>query len=624
MVTGGKDAGAVQRRPVGILAALLAVGIIVGGLMAGQAYALRLAERNLATVASGPLPIKYDNLTFQRAAFAVTGELPMYGSSELFCCGQPDLPTQFFANAPAGFHPFAIGRAGTGDLMFLETFGALGSAVRGKRVVVSVSPQWFYGSRGITAGYNGTFSPEIAEVFTYDAPLPMPLREAAAAQMAAHPSTLAGQGLLSLGVHALASGNLPLYYALLPVGRLDAWAHQIKDAWRTVAYLASQGRGAAAGVRPGHPARSRVQQVAAASAGRGGRDRVGAAAGHGGRVTLATEGVNAGSLAGLVATLRNAVVALGQAVLREPLAPSAPPAHAVAPASRVPSGSLSASDATSGSLSAGRSSRPPARGTGASSGSAAAARVNRSPIGVLTTAPVNLPLGAPPTARPLLAALTRKASGPPAGAPIPWLGKLAAATGLENTLAGSDPFGFFMNRPSLHMLEPALRLYCAGVSNAAGGVYPFPTGWARTMAGSAEWTDLGLEMQALRDLGARALVWTIPFQGYYDNYTQLSRPARQVYYRRFLQVTAPSGFPAVTFVQADGDRLFIANTGNHFSPRGWVVADRVLTLFWHGQTGAIPGAIAAMTHAVPPPPPVRTLACPNPGGITRGGARTAE
>src|SRR5579875_1426189 len=142
----GSGSMAPGRRPVGIAAALLAAAIAVGGLMAGQAYALRLAEQHLAGVASGALPIKYETLTFQRAAYAVSGELPIYGSSELFCCGQPDLPTEFFANGTAGFHPFAVGRAGTGDLMFLETFGALGHALRGKRLVVSVAPQWFYGA----------------------------------------------------------------------------------------------------------------------------------------------------------------------------------------------------------------------------------------------------------------------------------------------------------------------------------------------------------------------------------------------------------------------------------------------------------------------------------------------
>ncbi len=644
MSSGGSGAGSGKRWPVGILAALLASAILVVGLFAVQAYALRLAERHLASVASPPLPIKYETLTFQRAAFAVSGELPIYGSSELFCCGQPDLPTEFFANAPTGFKPFAVGRAGTGDLMFLEEFGALGNALRGHRVVVSVSPEWFYGKAGITAGYNGNFSPEVASVFIYDAPLPLALREAAAQQMLAHPSTLKGQSLLNLGVRALASGDLPLDYALLPVGRLDAWAQQVKDAWQTIAYIDGPGRAggpAGAGGPGGSSAGGKVVRIASAQPASS-------------QVRVATEGIGVGAASTVIGALRGLIDRIGNALLSEAATAGAPggSAPAAAPASATPasgprsvppsalgsgskvvaSGAASPSGAGPVSGSAFGSASGPVSGSASPSPSGSPGGVSRAPsstpaaagAGRVTRLAIQ-PVGAPLSARPLLASLTRQAGAPPAGAPINWRAKLVAATRLENTLAGSDPFGFWMNGPSLRLLEPALRLYCAGTSNAAGGVYPFPGKWASTMRGSAEWTALGLELQALHDLGANALVWTIPFQGYYDNYTQLSRAARQVYYNRFLQVAAPSGLPAVTFEQAGQDRLFIANVGNHFSARGWVVADQVLNLFWHGQTAAIPGTIAAMTHQVPSPPPVRPLACPGPntGGVTHAGTGAA-
>jgi hypothetical protein len=103
---------------LGIVAAVLAAAIAVLGLMAGQQYALRLAMRSARAVAAPTLPIKYEHLTFQRAALERGDLLPIYGSSELFCCGAPDIGTQFFAQEPTGFEPFALGRAGTGDLFF--------------------------------------------------------------------------------------------------------------------------------------------------------------------------------------------------------------------------------------------------------------------------------------------------------------------------------------------------------------------------------------------------------------------------------------------------------------------------------------------------------------------------
>ncbi|HVB10043.1 MAG TPA: D-alanyl-lipoteichoic acid biosynthesis protein DltD, partial [Bacillota bacterium] len=522
------------RRPVGILAALIAAVIAVIGLMAVQAYALRLAESDLAQTAAAPLPIKFETLTFQRAALATSGELPIYGSSELFCCGQPDLPTQFFAHAPTGFQPFAVGRAGTGDLMFLESFGALGHAVQGKRLVLSVSPQWYYGSAGITAGYDGNFSPEVAEVFTYDAPLPLPLREAAAKQMAAHPATLKGQGLLRLGVQALAAGNLVAYDALIPAGRLDAWAQEVKDAWQTIQFVGG-----------GNRAPGPVQRVVAS-----GQSSPAATRSAGAQSVAAAGPSSAGQAAAGPATTDPAVG--GSSSTAQAVAGSASTGQAAA---AVHAAGVSAAAVPSPAAQARLLTRPaPAPSVALQAPAAASA-----PASAPAKASAAPSLSSPPD--PALAVWTRLAAGPAAPGPIDWTAKLRAASSVENTLAGRDPFGFYLSAASLRDIAPALRLYCSGARNPS----PYPAKWVSTMTSSAEWTDLSLELQALRDLGAQALVWTVPFQGYYDNYTQLVQPARAAYYRRFLQVAGPSGFAAVDFAQLDQDRLAMANMGAHFS-----------------------------------------------------------
>jgi D-alanine transfer protein len=461
-------------RPVGILAAVLAAALAVAGLRAGQAYALRLAQRYVAAVAAPSLPIKYEDLTFQRAALAAGDLLPIYGSSELFCCGQPDIGTQFFAQRPTGFEPFAVGRAGTGDLFFLETVGALGHDLRGRRVVLSESPQWFFGPQGITAGYDGNFSPEIATAFVFDAPLPLPLKEAAARRMLAHPLSLRGQDLLRLALAELADptpSHLLAYELLQPAGRLLAWGLQLQDAWDTVRFI-----------------RQHLQPHAGA--------------------------------------------ARRQPSPGEPATPQPSPV------------------------------RPPAAGEAALAAAA-------------------LPHGR---------------------GPIDWPRIAAAATALqaERAAAAGDPFGLTDDR---RQLGQALVLYCRGRTNRDGQAYPYPAAWARTMRDSAEWTDLALELQALRDLGAQALVWTVPFPGVYDDYTPLSAPARQAYYDRFQQVVAPAGFPWLSFRDHDEDRYFMGNSGAHFSPRGWVFADRALDLFWHGQAAAIPAALAQLAQAAPAPGP---------------------
>jgi poly-D-alanine transfer protein DltD len=224
-------------RPVGILAALLAVAIAVGVARSGQVYALRLAGRYVQAVAGHPSPVKSATLTMQRAAFASGHMLPVYGSSELYCCGNPYRATQLFASEPTGFGAFALGRAGTGDLFFMETFGALGHVLDGRKVVISSSPTWFDDREGIGGAlYAGTFSPEIAYMFLFDAPISLRLLEAGARRMLAYSGTLGEHPLLRMAVRELADPtplHLAAYFALVPLGQLKAWVEQLRDAAQT-------------------------------------------------------------------------------------------------------------------------------------------------------------------------------------------------------------------------------------------------------------------------------------------------------------------------------------------------------------------------------------------------------
>jgi poly-D-alanine transfer protein DltD len=234
-------------RPVGLLAGLLAMAIAVAGLQGYAARARRLASAYTHALAPLNLPFKAQTLTLQRAALAQSDLLPLYGTSELYCCGLPYNAPAFFAPEPTGFAVFAVGYPVTGDLFFAETFGALGNALRGHRLVVSDSP-WFTAHEGVPpVDYDHTFSPEIAAVFTFDSPLPYALRSAVARQMVQYPETLRDGTVLRMGVTDLALGGLPghlrdraAYLLLDPLGRLLAWLAQLQDARATVAFVRQQ------------------------------------------------------------------------------------------------------------------------------------------------------------------------------------------------------------------------------------------------------------------------------------------------------------------------------------------------------------------------------------------------
>jgi D-alanine transfer protein len=226
--------------PAGITAALLAITIAAGTGWGVRVHARRLADHHLAAVSTHDTPFKYQTLTFQRAALASGHTLPIYGSSELYCCGSPLRPTQVFAARPTGFDVFAIGRAGTADLFFMQTFAALGRELAGRKLVVSDSPPWFFGRQGLApAAYGHNFLPEVAFAFIFDAPITRAVREGGARRMRAYPAAL-DEPLLRLAVEDLADPtpvHLAEYAALVPLGRVASWILEVRDSARTAFFL---------------------------------------------------------------------------------------------------------------------------------------------------------------------------------------------------------------------------------------------------------------------------------------------------------------------------------------------------------------------------------------------------
>ncbi len=241
--------GPPARVPDGIVAVVLACAI---AFLAGQGIrtsARHLADRHLALITTADVPFKYQTLTFQRAALASGHVLPIYGSSELVCCGGPFRPTEVFASHPTGFDVLAVGRAGTGDLFFAQILAALGSDLRNRRVVISDSPAWFASGNGPKPDrYEHNFLPEAGYDFIFEAPIPLPLRELGARRMLAYPGSLRDDPLLRRAVEDLAHPtriDLAGYAALAPLGRVAAWALEVRDAARTAAYFWRMRRGPA-------------------------------------------------------------------------------------------------------------------------------------------------------------------------------------------------------------------------------------------------------------------------------------------------------------------------------------------------------------------------------------------
>ncbi len=230
--------------------ALTAVILAVVMLGALRSYARSLESRAVAALAADEAIIdpngewyrlKNQGTALQQAAFETGGLLPLYGSSELNLLRTYNRPfhvTNLFRDRPTGFMVFPVGKEATTCLIIQQKLAAVGPALRGRKVAISLSPFWFF--EGLTAwagGYAGNFSALHAGELAFNARLSLRLKQDAARRMLQYPATLADRPLLKFALENLADGSplgLACYDAVLPLGMLHNAILRYQDHWRVV------------------------------------------------------------------------------------------------------------------------------------------------------------------------------------------------------------------------------------------------------------------------------------------------------------------------------------------------------------------------------------------------------
>jgi D-alanine transfer protein len=236
-----------------LVPALTAVILGVVVLAAFGAYARSLEYRSIKALAADEVVIqvggklsmlKNQGTALQQAALETDGLLPIYGSSELTLhppYNRPFHTTNLFHDYPTGFTIFPVGKAEATCLIMLQKLAALGPALEGRKVAVSVSPFWFF--ERLTArddGYAGNFSALHAGELAFNTHSSLQLRQDAAQRMLQYPATVANRPLLRFALENLAAGsplNLACYDAVLPLGLLHNAVLRYQDHWSVVSYL---------------------------------------------------------------------------------------------------------------------------------------------------------------------------------------------------------------------------------------------------------------------------------------------------------------------------------------------------------------------------------------------------
>jgi D-alanine transfer protein len=219
--------------------ALVFVALI---LTAGIIVAQVLERRHIYQLSSQIFGEKNKGLVLQKLAFEQPNLLPFYGSSELIkqVAGKPG---DFFQAHPDGFQVFEVGRSGAACLSIVEKLGAVGAGLRGKKVVISISPMFFFQRRIAERFFTNNFSQLQAEEVIFSGNLSYPLRRDIARQILTHPATFKGDDILTFGLERLAGNSAldrALYTASIPLGRLEVAILSLQDHFHAAIHIRTE------------------------------------------------------------------------------------------------------------------------------------------------------------------------------------------------------------------------------------------------------------------------------------------------------------------------------------------------------------------------------------------------
>jgi len=222
-----------------LFSGVIASALVAAALFAAGMVAVHREHTTILSTAPELFPLKNQGLAFQGAAAHAPNVLPLYGSSELTALPVPERAHVFFRTAPTGFQVSPVGAGGMPPLIILQKVGALGSALRGKKLAISLSPNLTAHPAGRKA-YEGNFSLMAASEMVFGTAVDFELKRQIASRMLGCPSTVEKSPLLEFAVRCLASGrwlDRVGFCALWPIGKVQNIVLEMQDHFAALAYI---------------------------------------------------------------------------------------------------------------------------------------------------------------------------------------------------------------------------------------------------------------------------------------------------------------------------------------------------------------------------------------------------
>ena len=225
-----------------IIPALVAVVIFCSAVIYGDRTASSMEDKYIHALAPMQLPQTKTGSVLQQAAFRQPDLLPVYGASELLYEVSPYRSFGFFSTYPTGFDVFNIAKAGDTSLDIAQDLAAIGSELKGKKVVISFTPSMFNYQEVSDKAYRANYSRMHAYALAFSPNLSMNLKHRIALRMLDYPDTLAKDPVLLFALRNLAKGSLynqVMYYMVFPLGQLNSLIIRMQDHFAVWRYLQS-------------------------------------------------------------------------------------------------------------------------------------------------------------------------------------------------------------------------------------------------------------------------------------------------------------------------------------------------------------------------------------------------
>jgi D-alanine transfer protein len=156
---------------------------------------------------------------------------------------------------------------------------------------------------------------------------------------------------------------------------------------------------------------------------------------------------------------------------------------------------------------------------------------------------------------------------------IDWNAEMDKAEAQQKAIANNNPFGI-ENNTWVEQYHQVLT-----VSQPGSGDQEYIT----SINNSAEWVDLAILLEILKELGAQPLILSRPINGTLSTASGISEMGRQAFYAKLQSLVGVYNMPLVDFQQYTNDPFFSIDESSHPSRKGWVVVDETLDAFFHGN-----------------------------------------